>query len=214
MSPFFSSSRKCSHVVHLPTRFEFAIKTRGASRCVRTIPTGLPDCTRSVSSSSSSLSALTMASNAAQLRAAFPMPPYTTRSSGRSATSGSRLFMSMRSAASCTHPLHERSVPRVARIGPRALTSLVLFGRLGRDRAAVVAATRDVERHAHLALGSLCRRVLEAREELFVVLLRDETGAHVTLDGPHVVRVLVDLLGHVRKPPEPEKELLVGLGRQ
>jgi hypothetical protein len=33
-------------------------QTRGASRCVRTIPTGLPDCTRSVSSSSSSFSAL------------------------------------------------------------------------------------------------------------------------------------------------------------
>ena len=32
------------------------------------------------------------------------MPPYTTRSSGRSATSGSRLFWSIRNAASCGHP--------------------------------------------------------------------------------------------------------------
>jgi hypothetical protein len=46
----------------------------------------------------------TMPSNAAQLRAALPVPPYTTRSSGRSATSGSRLFMSIRNAASCGHP--------------------------------------------------------------------------------------------------------------
>jgi hypothetical protein len=30
----------------------------------------------------------------------LPVPPYTTRSSGRSATSGSRLFISIRRAAS------------------------------------------------------------------------------------------------------------------
>src|SRR5436305_3723209 len=35
--------------------------------------------------------------------------------SGRSATSGSRLFMSIRSAASCCHPRQESSVPRGAR---------------------------------------------------------------------------------------------------
>ena len=45
-----------------------------------------------------------------------PVPPYTTRSSGRSATSGSRLFMSIRSAASCVQPLQDRSRPRGARI--------------------------------------------------------------------------------------------------
>ena len=57
----------------------------------------------------------TMASNAGQLRAALPEPPYTTRSSGRSATSGSRLFISIRSAASCGQPLQESVVPRGAR---------------------------------------------------------------------------------------------------
>jgi hypothetical protein len=31
MRPFFSSSSKCSHVAHLPTRFEFAMRTRGAT---------------------------------------------------------------------------------------------------------------------------------------------------------------------------------------
>src|SRR5213593_4312329 len=58
-----------------------------------------------------------MASNAFQFRAALPVPPYTTRSCGRSATSGSRLFISIRSAASCCHPLHDRAEPRGARTG-------------------------------------------------------------------------------------------------
>src|SRR2546427_7163082 len=43
----------------------------------------------------------------AQSRTAFPVPPYTTRSWGRSATSGSRLFMSIRSAASWIQPRSE-----------------------------------------------------------------------------------------------------------
>src|SRR5712692_9601896 len=43
------------------------------------------------------------------------MPPYTTRSSGRSATSGSRLFISMRSGASVSQLRAESSVPRGAR---------------------------------------------------------------------------------------------------
>src|SRR6266446_1550311 len=38
------------------------------------------------------------------------------RSAGRSATSGSRLFISMRSAASCCQPLQESVVPRGARM--------------------------------------------------------------------------------------------------
>jgi len=38
-------------------------------------PTGLPDCTSIVSSSPSVDSVRTMASNAAQLRAALPVPP-------------------------------------------------------------------------------------------------------------------------------------------
>src|SRR5207248_2525747 len=49
-------------------------------------------------------------SNAGQLRVACPVPLYTTRSSGRSATSGSRLFMSMRSVASCCQPLQLSTV--------------------------------------------------------------------------------------------------------
>ena len=53
--------------------------------CVRRRTTGLPDWTRRVSSSPSRRSSRTMASKAAQLRAARPVPPYTTRSSGRSA---------------------------------------------------------------------------------------------------------------------------------
>src|SRR2546422_3390794 len=43
------------------------------------------------------------------------MPPYTTRSSGRSATSGSRLFISMRSGASVSQLLALSCVPRGAR---------------------------------------------------------------------------------------------------
>jgi hypothetical protein len=92
-----------------------AISTRGAFSCVVKTPTGLPDCTKSVSSFSRRLSVATMASKHSQLRAAFPVPPYTMSWSGRSATSGSRLFISIRSAASCCHPRHEISVPRGAR---------------------------------------------------------------------------------------------------
>src|SRR5690606_33462608 len=92
------------------------MRTRGAYGCVRNTATGFPDWTSIVSSSSSSRSVRTIASNASQLRAARPVPPYTTRSSGRSATSGSRLFISIRSAASCVQPLQLSSAPRGARI--------------------------------------------------------------------------------------------------
>src|SRR5580700_7833393 len=44
------------------------------------------------------------------------MPPYTTNSSGRSATSGSRLFMSIRSGASVSQLFAVRCVPLAARI--------------------------------------------------------------------------------------------------
>ena len=88
--------------------------TRGAQGCVRKTATGLPDCTTSVSSCSRRRSVSTIASNAGHDRAARPLPPYTISSSGRSATSGSRLFMSMRSAASCGHPLQEIAAPRGA----------------------------------------------------------------------------------------------------
>ncbi len=51
------------------------MSTRGAHSWVRITPTGLPDCTSSVSSDSSVVRARTMASYASQLRAAFPVPP-------------------------------------------------------------------------------------------------------------------------------------------
>src|SRR5207247_6495249 len=56
-------------------------------------------------------------------------PPSTTRSWARAATSGSRLFISMRSAASCGHARHESVDPRGALISrapmrPRLLASL------------------------------------------------------------------------------------------
>ena len=79
------------------------MSTRGAHSWVRITPTGLPDWTSSVSSSRKSCSDATIASKAAQLRAARPEPPYTMSWSGCSATSGSRLFISIRMAASCGH---------------------------------------------------------------------------------------------------------------
>src|SRR5690606_28398356 len=51
-----------------------------------------------------------------QSRAARPMPPYTTRSSGRSATSGSRLFWITRYAASVSQERQDSSLPRGARM--------------------------------------------------------------------------------------------------
>ena len=67
-----------------------------------------------VSSSASVRSVRTRASNASHERAARPVPPYTTSSSGRSATSGSRLFISIRSAASWPQPRQDSSPPRGA----------------------------------------------------------------------------------------------------
>src|SRR5688572_11099338 len=123
-----SSSRNFFHVAHLPTRLLFASRTRGADAWVLNTPTGFPLCISSVSSFSSLRSVLTMASKDSQLRAAFPVPPYTTRSSGRSATSGSRLFMSMRRAASCCHPLQEIVLPRGARTVGRCVPATELPG--------------------------------------------------------------------------------------
>jgi hypothetical protein len=54
---------------------ELAISTRGASACVRKMPTGLPDCTSSVWSASSLRSAAAIRSKLSQSRAARPMPP-------------------------------------------------------------------------------------------------------------------------------------------
>ena len=51
------------------------MRTRGESTVVRNTPTGLPDCTSSVSSSPSARSAVRIASKLGQSRAALPMPP-------------------------------------------------------------------------------------------------------------------------------------------
>src|SRR5664279_5863072 len=87
-----------------------------------------PDWTSMVSSFSSVVSVRTIASKDFQSRAALPVPPYTTRSSGRSAFSGSRLFISIRSGASVVHDLAVRVVPRGARTG-RAPSMTNLLGR-------------------------------------------------------------------------------------
>src|SRR5215218_2966067 len=68
----------------------------------------------SVSSCSSRRSVATIASNASHERAALPEPPYTIKSSGRSATAGSRLFINIRRAASCGQPLQVMAAPRGA----------------------------------------------------------------------------------------------------
>src|SRR5580704_2002123 len=57
-----------------------------------------------------------ISSKHSQLRAARPIPPYTTRLSGLSATSGSKLFWIMRYAASDNQFLQVRTDPRGARI--------------------------------------------------------------------------------------------------
>src|SRR5438093_225534 len=64
--PARSSSRNFSQVAHFGTRFELAIRTRGASRWVRSTPTGFPLCTSSVSSSPSWRSDAQMRSSEAQ----------------------------------------------------------------------------------------------------------------------------------------------------
>ncbi len=75
ISPARSSSRNFSQVAHFGTRFELAIRTRGASGCVRSTPTGFPLCTSSVSSSPSARSEAQIRSKLGQSRAAFPLPP-------------------------------------------------------------------------------------------------------------------------------------------
>src|SRR3712207_7662474 len=46
-----SSRRNCGQVAQSPTRLELAMSTRGAHSCVRSTPTGRPDCTSMVSRS-------------------------------------------------------------------------------------------------------------------------------------------------------------------
>ncbi len=115
--PICSKRRNSSQVAQSPTKLEFANNTRGAHSCVRNTPTGLPDCTNIVSSGFMVRMVRNMASYASQLRAARPVPPYTTRSSGRSATSGSRLFCNIRYGASICQLAHDNSVPRGAITG-------------------------------------------------------------------------------------------------
>ena len=51
--PSCSSRRNSGQVAQSPTRLELAMSTRGAHSCVRSTPTGRPDCTSIVSSSRS-----------------------------------------------------------------------------------------------------------------------------------------------------------------
>ncbi|CSI29603.1 Uncharacterised protein [Vibrio cholerae] len=69
---------KCSQFAQCGTKLELAINTRGAFLWVGKTPTGLPDCTSKVWSSSRRSSTSTILSKHSQLRAARPMPPYTT----------------------------------------------------------------------------------------------------------------------------------------
>ena len=91
---------------------------RAAHRaCVRNTATGLPLCTSSVSSSASVRSVRTMASNASHERAARPVPPYTTRSSGRSATSAIEVVHQHAQRGFLLPPRQRALAPRGARTG-------------------------------------------------------------------------------------------------
>src|SRR3990167_4288538 len=128
--PLASSSLKCSQVAQCGTRLELASSTRGASLWVSNTPTGLPYWISKVWLSSRRVSTSTILSKHSQLRAARPMPPYTTSSLGFSATSGSRLFISMRSGASVSQLLAVSVVPRAARISvsrKRLITGLLFL---------------------------------------------------------------------------------------
>src|SRR5207247_5195928 len=102
----------------------FAMSTRGAHSCVRNTPTGLPDCTSRVSSDRRRESVARMRSKADHERAARPVAPYTMRSSGRSATSGSRLFWIIRKAASCGQARQCKELPRGARTTRAVMVTL------------------------------------------------------------------------------------------
>ncbi len=93
-----------SSVAQRGTMRALAISTRGASGWVGKMPTGFPDWIKRVSSRPKVRRAETIRSKAPQFRAAFPRPPYTMRWSGSRATSGSRLFMRRRRAASWGQP--------------------------------------------------------------------------------------------------------------
>ena len=73
--PSVSSSWNVSQFDQCGTRCAFAIRTRGASPWVVKTATGFPLWIRRVSSSPRALRAATIAWNAGQFRAAFPVPP-------------------------------------------------------------------------------------------------------------------------------------------
>src|SRR5262245_58313052 len=91
-----------------------------------------------------------MASKLAQSRAARPMPPYTTSSPGRSATAGSRLFMSMRSGASVSQLLAESFVPvgaRITRLSSTLGSERFIVSLLARTRREREAGREHVAQH-------------------------------------------------------------------
>jgi hypothetical protein len=114
--PFLSSSLKCSQVAQCGTRLELAISTRGAS--LHGCGTRRPACPTAPAASrrrSSERSVATMRSKSPRSgrRGRCRHRP---RARGFSATSGSRLFISMRSGASVSQLLAESSVPRGLRM--------------------------------------------------------------------------------------------------
>mgnify|MGYP003333800519 CR=1 FL=1 len=86
-------------VCHRPRR-EHSSKSRGSNTPSSNNTGPRHPAARTRSASFKSNNALQISSKAGQLRAALPNPPYTIRSSGRSATSGSKLLCNMRYAAS------------------------------------------------------------------------------------------------------------------
>src|SRR5829696_6579080 len=103
-----------------------------------------------------------------------------TRSSGRSATSGSRLFISMRRAASWCQPLQVRSPPRGARIVGASVVSPRKFGKviqhlleqLGNVEPFGVNGVggNHVELFDGQASGVVLQQVIDERDSLFGVL--------------------------------------------
>src|SRR4051794_6882321 len=167
VSPSASRRRNSAQFAHSGTRLELAIRTRGAHGWVVNTPTGLPDWISSVSSSASVVSAAQIASKASHERAARPVPPYTTRSSGRSATSGSRLFISMRNAASVAHDRHVSVVPRGARTGRGPLIAASYVLRRSGHRTGPSTLNRDLGGHrcAVATLAAQIHRSQDSRPE-------------------------------------------------
>src|SRR5687767_13593341 len=118
------------------------------------------------------------------------MPPYTTRSSGRSATSGSRLFMSMRSGASVCQLRAVSVVPRGARTATGVPRSYGWFMVCSSSVSVGLSVGLSVEASVELSDGGRgCRRDPARRHELDHVLdlrgqvaVRSGTG-HDGADG-------------------------------